>query len=489
MNQPLDIRPDHLWQVKSVLREHLPPGVKVFAFGSRAKWTTRNSSDLDICLKGENALPDKALSRIDIDLEESVIPYKVDVIDWNRITPEFQANIKDDLAEINIMEWDTVPLSLVCENMDGLRTPITKADRKSGQYPYYGATGIIDHVDNYIYEGTYLLVAEDGENLRSRKLPIAFLAKGKFWVNNHAHVLRSNKYSNIEFLLYAVSQADIEIYLTGTTMPKLTQANLNSIPILMPPPDEQMLISRILQSLDEKIELNRQMNEALETMVRAIFKDWFIDFGPARAKAAGREPYLPPELWALFPDALDDEDLPANWRQGQVSDFARLKGGQQLTKDKFVDDGPVPVFGGAGIMGRTDRHNADGFVITVGRVGAYCGQFFSHRGKAWVNNNASLITPNLEVSGEWLFLALRALDINLIKKGAAQPFVSNSDILAMNIVDPGNAVLSAFHTFIKPAIFRREVNDIESVTLSKVRDALLPKLMSCEISFADEAHF
>ena len=228
---------------------------------------------------------------------------------------------------------------------------------------------------------------------------------------------------------------------------------------------EQRAIAHILGTLDDKIELNRRMNETLEAMARALFKDWFVDFGPTLAKIEGRDPYLAPEIWDLFPDKLDDGRKPEGWAYRPVSAFSKIKGGKQLTKDNFVESGPHPVFGGAGIMGYTDRSNADGFVISVGRVGAYCGQFFSFRGKAWINNNASQISPFEAVSGEWLLLNLRALDIDLIKKGAAQPFVSNSDIAAMKIIDPGEKVLESFHEIIAPLAAVRENNDRKTLSL------------------------
>lgn len=96
-------------------------------------------------------------------------------------------------------------------------------------YPYYGAQGIIDYVDDYLFEGKYLLIAEDGENLRSRKQPIATIVEGKFWVNNHAHIVTSNELSNLEFLCFWLNSNDISEYITGSAQPKLNQNNMNLI--------------------------------------------------------------------------------------------------------------------------------------------------------------------------------------------------------------------------------------------------------------------
>src|SRR6266851_1996612 len=166
-------------------------------------------------------------------------------------------------------EWRKRPLGDLVENLDSVRVPVKDADRRAGPYPYYGASGIVDYVDNYLFDGEYLLIAEDGENLRTRNTPVAFLARGKFWVNNHAHIVRGNNESDTRFLMYALSATDISGYLTGSTMPKLTQGNMNRIPLLAPPLPEQCAIAQILGALDDKIELNRRMNETLEAMERA----------------------------------------------------------------------------------------------------------------------------------------------------------------------------------------------------------------------------
>jgi len=262
-------------------------------------------------------------------------------------------------------------------------------------------------------------------------------------------------------------------------------SNLKAIEIELPSLHEQKAISAIFDVLDDKIDLNRRMNETLEAMARALFKDWFVDFGPTRAKMEGREPYLAQEIWDLFPDKLDDDGKPEGWEVRPVSEFAELKGGKQLAKEHISDAGPVPVFGGAGIMGFTSDYNADGFVISVGRVGAYCGQFFSHRGKAWINNNASLIRPKTKVSGEWLFIALQHIDMDVIKKGAAQPFVSNGDIAKVGVIWPGDVVINAFSGVLVPLMQKSEANESESRHLAQTRDLLLPKLMSGEVRVAN----
>src|ERR1700730_5432479 len=206
-------------------------------------------------------------------------------------------------------EWRERPLAELVDNFDGVRAPVKEADRREGPYPYYGASGIVDHVDGFLLDGEYLLIAEDGENLRTRNTPVAFLARGKFWVNNHAHIVQGNSEANTRFLMYALAATDISGYLTGSAMPKLTQGNMNRIPLLTPPLSDQRAIAQILGTLDDKIELNRRTNETLEKSARALLKSWFLDFDPVRAKAEGRDPGLPKPLADLFPPRLVDSEL------------------------------------------------------------------------------------------------------------------------------------------------------------------------------------
>ena len=136
-------------------------------------------------------------------------------------------------------------------------------------------------------------------------------------------------------------------------------------------------------------------------------------------------------------------------------------------------------------MGYTSAHNADGFVISVGRVGAYCGQFFAHRGKAWINNNASLIRPRDQRIAEWLYVALRNADVDTIRRGAAQPFVSNGDVAGLKLLWPGEAQVAAFSAQLVPLLAAKAAGDAQSKTLTALRDALLPKLLSGELRVPD----
>lgn len=168
------------------------------------------------------------------------------------------------------MNWKAKPLGSCIEVFDSCRRPVTKKDRVLGPYPYYGASGIVDYVDSYIFEGLHVLVAEDGENLRSRKLPIAYLADGRFWVNNHAHVLRANDENDTRFLSYMIESLDLSGFITGSTQPKLSQAALLSIPLRLPKLAEQRRIAGVLGALDDKIESNQAVITHAEQLIDEI---------------------------------------------------------------------------------------------------------------------------------------------------------------------------------------------------------------------------
>jgi len=131
-------------------------------------------------------------------------------------------------------EWKTYKLGDVVKVLDSKRIPLSSKERfeRQGIYPYYGAQGIIDYIDDYIFDGSYLLIAEDGENVRAQKADIAQIATGRFWVNNHAHIVESNGNCDIRYICYLLNNMDISGYITGSAQPKLNQANLLNIEVL-----------------------------------------------------------------------------------------------------------------------------------------------------------------------------------------------------------------------------------------------------------------
>lgn len=169
--------------------------------------------------------------------------------------------------------WTVVKLGDIVTCLDHLRQPIKGLDRVPGPYPYYGASGVVDYIDQYAIDGKYLLISEDGENLRSRSLPIAFYAVGKSWVNNHAHIISASD-SVMAYVKYVLNSHDVSAYLTGTTMPKLSQKSMMLIDIPLPPQDILERIAGILGSLDDKIEANTRLIQTLDSLGEAATRKY-----------------------------------------------------------------------------------------------------------------------------------------------------------------------------------------------------------------------
>ena len=141
-------------------------------------------------------------------------------------------------------------LDKISENCDSQRKPVTSGNRIKGDYPYYGASGIVDYVNDYIFDGDYLLVSEDGANLVARSTPIAFSISGKNWVNNHAHILKFKESATRKFVEHYLNSINLEKYISGGAQPKLNQQNLNKIPIPLPPLSVQQRIVNVLDNFD-----------------------------------------------------------------------------------------------------------------------------------------------------------------------------------------------------------------------------------------------
>ena len=172
----------------------------------------------------------------------------------------------------NEMGWPVKPFGELVTNQDGRRKPVKASDRAQtqGEYPYYGASGIIDYVEKYLFDETALLIGEDGANLLARSTPIAFLAHGKYWVNNHAHVLTDNGNADLIFLCAALNQRDLTDFVTGSAQPKLNQANMNRIPIAVPPLTLQKEFAQRVTEIRELAAAQSASRQRLEALFQSM---------------------------------------------------------------------------------------------------------------------------------------------------------------------------------------------------------------------------
>lgn len=171
--------------------------------------------------------------------------------------------------------WEVIPLRNLCENLDSKRIPITSSNRETGDVPYYGASGIVDYVKDYIFDEPLLLISEDGANFLTRSTPIAFSISGKTWVSNHAHVLKFNNIYTQRFVEFYINQVDISQYITGAAQPKLSQANLNKICIPCPNIEVQEKIVKEIESVIHIVGQNKRLIAIFEQkMADKISEIW-----------------------------------------------------------------------------------------------------------------------------------------------------------------------------------------------------------------------
>ena len=175
----------------------------------------------------------------------------------------------------NDRNWNVVKLNTTCDNLDYQRRPITAKDRIDGDIPYYGASGVVDYVQDYIFDGDYLLVSEDGANLEVRHTPIAFSIKGKTWVNNHAHILKFEHYCTQVFMEYYINLLDISDIITGCAQPKLTQANLNSINVFDISIEKQQEFADKIEAIERQKELIKQSITQTEELFNSRMDYYF----------------------------------------------------------------------------------------------------------------------------------------------------------------------------------------------------------------------
>ena len=171
-------------------------------------------------------------------------------------------------------EWELKKLEEVCEFLDGKRKPIKSGDRANmqGYIPYYGASGIIDWVNDYIFDDELILLGEDGENIKSRNRPLAFKVIGKCWINNHAHVLKIKGENDIDFICYVLENMNYSNYVIGSAQPKLNQAQCRKFMIQVPVPNEQRQIASIIFAIDEKMDKDKLEKKELKELKKGLMQ-------------------------------------------------------------------------------------------------------------------------------------------------------------------------------------------------------------------------
>jgi len=305
------------------------------------------------------------------------------------------------------------------------------------------------------------------------------------------------------WFVFSANNGLLDPFFTGTTIKHLTGKSLADLQLPLPPLSEQKRIAYILGSLDDKIELNRQMNATLEGMAQALFKSWFVDFDPVidNALAAGNPI---PEAFAAraetrrkalahgsanrevakqFPPAFQLTDemgwIPEGWEIKQWKEIAKLEYGKSL-KGYRDGEGTIPVFGTNGLIGLTDKTLCNDEGIIIGRKGAYRGVHYSSV-PFYVIDTAFYLAPIIQVSKKWAYYEILRFDINGMDSGSAIPSTSRDDFYSLWSILPSPMVQTEFDRIISLFYTKKKSNNIANYSLVNLRDTLLPKLISGEI--------
>lgn len=380
---------------------------------------------------------------------------------------------------MSAVKWEEIQLGDVIDIYDSKRIPLSSKERstRQGKYPYYGASGVIDHIDDYIFDGEYLLIAEDGENLNSRKLPVAFWGKGKFWVNNHAHIIlgKQNK-ANTEFIRLWFAQANISGYITGAAQPKLSQANLKRISVRLPPIEVQNDVASVLSVYDSLVENNNCRISILEEMAQSLYREWFVKF-----RFPGYED-------VKFVDSSLGK-MPEGWEVTKLKDMCHLTMGQS-PKSEFYNENEegLPFFQGVKDFGqrfpavriwcsKPTRLAQAGDVLfsvraPVGRLNLADQEVSIGRGLCAIRR--------IDGKQSFLFQQLKSIftSEDMIGNGAIFASVTKKDMEDIKLISPEERYVDGFVKIADPIFKQLNKLSKKNGLLRIQRDMLLPKLIS-----------
>ncbi|MGD9873123.1 MAG: restriction endonuclease subunit S [Kiritimatiellia bacterium] len=543
MTETIDITPAQRRIILDLLGKCLP-NVTVWVYGSRVKWTARPESDLDMVVF-TSPEQKQQVGRLKEAFEESSLPFRVDLFEWDEVPDKFRTTISTEHAVLVEEKnpavpkgWKTIKLGRVCSKIGSGATPrggskvyldhgpfslVRSQNIRNDGFSRDGLTYIspeqADDLANVELQPRDVLLNITGDSVARCCLVDEDILPGR--VNQHVAIIRPDPDQlDPVFLRYVLvspkmQQKMLSWAAVGATRNALTKSMIEAFDVICPSPATQRVIAHILGSLDDKIALNRRMNRTLEKMAAAIFKSWFIDFDPVRAKADGRDPGIPAEIADLFPDIFEDSDLgpiPKGWEVGVIGDIAEQAIGGQWGSDSH-DEGTVPAICLRGCDMEDLRANgyapkapvrfvkpsaiktrlpSERDVLIAASGAGPCGRplwcsvqiadLYQH--PVIYSNFVKRFTTSSLAHAVYLdrFLIRKFNDgtIHDYINGTSVPNLDASGLLkTCKLLLPPVVAMKAFSEFCQLG-FQRLYSG-QSATLARIRDTLLPKLMSGEI--------
>ena len=501
----IDLNPSYLKTVKGILAEHVRES-EVRAFGSRATWTAKDYSDLDLAIVGVSALDCGTLSQLKEAFEQSDLPMRVDILDWHTITDSFRKVIEQDYVVVQ-RGSASICFGDVADIVMGQSPPSGTVSGEQGLALLNGPTEFGTH------HPTPVQFTTDARKY-AKQGDLLFCVRGSTtgrmnWADQHYAIgrgvaaIRHRQETTLQPFIRAVIEFELSELLaqaTGSTFPNVSARQLAEIPYPSFDKNEQRAIAHILGTLDDKIELNRGMNETLEAMARALFKDWFVDFGPVRAKMEGRDTGLPKRLADFFPDRLVDSELgeiPEGWEVGALGNVLRQRVERCHASEETASLPYVPIdcisprslFLTESKPGEEAKSSLTKFYtgdLIFGAMRPYYHKVCIAPFYGTTRTTAFILYPKRK--HDFAFATLLLHDPDTIdfatrnSTGSTIPYAVWVDSLeAMATIIPTSGVLKAFNDTVRPFLMRIPQSYYESRTLSAMRDTLLPKLISGEL--------
>lgn len=308
--------------------------------------------------------------------------------------------------------WEIKTIGDVCDILDRKRKPISKRDREPGPYPYYGASCIQDYISDYLFDGRFLLIGEDGAKWGPGE-DTAYIAEGKFWVNNHAHIVKAKAGYLDDYLRYYIKHLDLNPIVAGAIIPKLTQEKLASLEVPIPSLPEQQRIVDILDREFAKIDALKANTEKSLQAAKDLFQ------------ATLKKELEPKEGWVIKPF-------------GEICDIFDKRRKPISKRDR--EPGPYPYYGASCIQDYVKDYLFDGRYLLIGEDGAKWGPgddtAYIVEGKFWVNNHAHIVKARDGFLDDYLRYYIKQLDLNPLVAGAIIPKLTQEKLVALEIPVP-----------------------------------------------------
>jgi len=525
------------------LLKYYLPNTEVWAYGSRVSWTSSPTSDLDLVAF---ALPEQkaAVSKLREALEASSLPFRVDLFIWDEVPETFRGPIKETHVVLQEsekeeksqnrgteerMNWVNSTVGEFCPFAYGKSLP--EKNREEGSIPVYGSNGIVGfHNSAYIADSGVIV---------GRKGSVGFIhfSEQDFWPIDTTFFVNKGTESENRFCYYLLSTLGLQSMNFDAAVPGLNRENAHALKIRIPDSEKSRKdLVEPLKIIDDKIALNRKLNETLEGMARALFQSWFVNFDPVKAKLVAvrneRDPEKAcmaaisgklrihpgkPKLNTLddqlptveeldvsiaaldtlseaqrnqlaqtasaFPATFQESELgliPKSWTITNIESIIQLAYGKALKKNER-QNGDVPVYGSGGVNGYHNKRLVEGPGIIVGRKGTV-GSIYWERKNFFPIDTVFYVKPKEGIPLIWTLYLLETLGLKDMNTDAAVPGLNRNNVYKIELPNFPFRLIQLFAS--ETSLIRKEIdaNETQSRTLAQMRDTLLPKLLSGELS-------